>query len=299
MILWLVATLSLAVSGWHEAGHKETRRRIIVSRLGVLAAFLVGAATFGYEVLKGQRDAKQEANRMRTLLGKMESVRVSFRASVPIRNNELSRYRLSLVSRAETCFSSMPAQGGSAGLQVRPLCQPRRENYPIAHSVLSIADLCLDFFREPIDPRVFEPCGLGSGPRPDLSMKIFAGFEDGLDLDYDDARKRFLLEVLNRQSESQTWKGNGSIASVTDLAGSQLFVTLANFSQGYKGFSEIYHAAEIDSLALDSGIPRVSLDLSDQTMNHGRDLQGMPFYYTYLYLDAKAGIASSKTRISP
>jgi TIR domain len=165
------------------------------------------------------------------------AVYVSFK--LPIDDPKVAEYRrrimegvglfgASLNSRSTPRPRGMQATSDKRGLRTVRI-QPSSQYYPewgsVEHAVLYISSLRLAFFKPASSPINFEP--FSDEVDADLGMEAYPDRdspEDGLPLVYD-VRNETLESVGQLVTDKNDWKVSGSIISLLDLKGSQLFLT--------------------------------------------------------------------------
>jgi hypothetical protein len=242
-------------------------------RVLFIGTTIVGIANWWHEVSKSTAETAAEESSMK----KLELFRASFRIAVPPTHTDLERYRVRLIQSGGRCFLE------SGALRVDPFCLPNPNQEPIAYRLLRMADICLELFKDPIDPKLYEPCRDAALKSPSIASQFYADLSEGLELEYDSGRQLFVLQAVNRESPWEAWKKDkdGTITSLDHLEGSQIFVSFTNFAQNTKGLERFYQTFEVESFFL-TGQPSIKIYFTSDDMNPEIDGGEMPFLYGYI-----------------
>lgn len=277
-VFLLLAFLVLSFIEYQKAGwdsHSTRRRRL--ARLGALAAFAVGVATFGLDMLGRQaaarekiEDTNQMITEIRQLLGRFDNVIASFEIRVTATHPQLIAYS-DFLRQQRRCFVQVPSG------HVQQDCFPSSDRWPVAFAALGATDIRLDFFKS--SPSWEQYLAREGGLRPDLSLRAGAELGDHLKLEYHPEQRSFLLSGLMIQLEVSKGKRSGLIQSSSDLESARMFVSFTNFEAGVRDLQEAREAMTVESLFLHfPGAPDVECALSKQDLKRIAGGEGQPFY---------------------
>jgi hypothetical protein len=269
--LWLLTLLAGGIVEYRKAALESSLRRRF-GRLTALIIFLGGIAVLGLELLSSRQkieDTNKMVAEIQRILGRFESVEAVLKVSVPADLPSTIGYRDWLENRTD-CF--IPGTR-----LIVSKCYPREPLHPYAVQVLGTLDLGLEFSKAPLpvkDYSVFNESLQG-----DLALRAFLELGKGLELEYAQDRRSFVLRALQVHYQVSEGRRTGKIMSTQDLYGARMFVTLQNRLAQIGLADNIQSSMTLDSLSLSfSGAPDLPLTLSRQKLNQQSDSKEFLFY---------------------
>ena len=194
---------------------------------------------------------------------------------------------------------SFPGYRGGSGYNRNPITiafdassklSPNRVTEELSYNIFAYSDIVLEFFKSPIKPESHHLISGIFDSTPDLKI----GFNSGLDIqgmggnhdiEFSLKTKEFKL-MGNMSTDPKYWESTGKIVGVTDLAGSQLFISLPSIMQSGnievdKYLPEIRKKFALDALILNFASGRKFwIKYSDIKKLNAKD--GFPLYvYTF------------------
>ena len=284
-----------------------------VALVGVIASALITAATQSVELIVDSATSKrnQEAtlaqlktnskllSEMNRTLNPLEDVRASFWLGVELDKPELSSYveRLEkdvapLVAKwnegkeirsSSTAHPSVRRNDGSVEeitirQDSRLFPQPDTERF--AHTVFEHSTITMHFFKTPIEIEEFPYYGYASQEKknPDLTMHFEQDYDSPWDvnLEYKPKTGEFRIRGNGIVSEHRFWNSTGRILSVTDLEGSQVFVTAGHTLVSFEEREKRVHPT-VQTVILEIGA-RKGLWFRSDDLDHHIDVDGDTIY---------------------
>lgn len=193
--------------------------------MGVVLSTIIAALTQGGETYKQRQNREREYAKTQQILMEirravhsLKDIRADARISMSLKHTGLEHY----LNRIRKELMSLAAKEGgwenvshvSLPLQLHPTSDDK-----IAWRLFEDFGLEFSFYRQPIDPNDYQT-------RPDLIIPTHKNADHfqlsvSRDLDFID-----IIAWDLKADPEFTWDSNGSIASLLDLIGSQVFVTM-------------------------------------------------------------------------